>query len=166
MLLLQVFHLFYYHLTYISICHVDLLVDNIFWCSVLVDQWLWQSIVWLDSLVPLNYFLWHMTDCFVSAFSLPWQGLKAATKKQKYDKIREKKVSTPIEVCILTWWICFCIHGFSVKSQYIPTWLALLKSLPPLFLKSIILFLVIPFFPFSSSCQVCVYGSTGTGLVE
>ncbi|XVE72908.1 hypothetical protein DITRI_Ditri11bG0075900 [Diplodiscus trichospermus] len=30
--------------------------------------------------------------------SLPWQGLKAATKKQKYDKISEKKVSTPIEV--------------------------------------------------------------------
>lgn len=30
--------------------------------------------------------------------SLPWQGLKAATKKQKYDKISEKKLSTPIEV--------------------------------------------------------------------
>ncbi|KAK7851347.1 casein kinase 1-like protein 3 [Quercus suber] len=31
-------------------------------------------------------------------YSLPWQGLKAATKKQKYDKICEKKLSTPIEV--------------------------------------------------------------------
>ncbi|GMI88818.1 casein kinase I-like 10 [Hibiscus trionum] len=30
--------------------------------------------------------------------SLPWQGLKAATKKQKYDKISEKKMVTPIEV--------------------------------------------------------------------
>ena len=30
--------------------------------------------------------------------SLPWQGLKAATKKQKYEKISEKKLSTPIEV--------------------------------------------------------------------
>ncbi|KAI5556438.1 hypothetical protein POPTR_018G041000v4 [Populus trichocarpa] len=30
--------------------------------------------------------------------SLPWQGLKAATKKQKYNKICEKKLSTPIEV--------------------------------------------------------------------
>ncbi|XP_062223523.1 casein kinase 1-like protein 3 isoform X2 [Phragmites australis] len=29
--------------------------------------------------------------------SLPWQGLKAATKKKKYDKISEKKLSTPIE---------------------------------------------------------------------
>lgn len=30
--------------------------------------------------------------------SLPWQGLKAATKKQKYQKISEKKCNTPIEV--------------------------------------------------------------------
>jgi len=30
--------------------------------------------------------------------SLPWQGLKAATKKQKYDKISEKKMSTPVEI--------------------------------------------------------------------
>merc|ERR1719453_2233613 len=29
--------------------------------------------------------------------SLPWQGLKAATKKQKYDMISEKKMSTPVE---------------------------------------------------------------------
>ena len=29
--------------------------------------------------------------------SLPWQGLKAATKKQKYEKISEKKMSTPVE---------------------------------------------------------------------
>jgi len=30
--------------------------------------------------------------------SLPWQGLKAATKKQKYEKIRDKKVATPAEI--------------------------------------------------------------------
>lgn len=30
--------------------------------------------------------------------SLPWQGLKAATKKQKYERISEKKISTPVEV--------------------------------------------------------------------
>jgi len=29
--------------------------------------------------------------------SLPWQGLKAATKKQKYEKISEKKMATPTE---------------------------------------------------------------------
>lgn len=30
--------------------------------------------------------------------SLPWQGLKAATKRQKYERIMEKKVSTPVDV--------------------------------------------------------------------
>ena len=30
--------------------------------------------------------------------SLPWQGLKASTKKEKYEKIMEKKISTPIDV--------------------------------------------------------------------
>ena len=29
--------------------------------------------------------------------SLPWQGLRANTKKQKYEKIMEKKMTTPIE---------------------------------------------------------------------
>ena len=33
--------------------------------------------------------------------SLPWQGLKAATKKQKYEKISEKKMSTPVEARFL-----------------------------------------------------------------
>jgi hypothetical protein len=28
---------------------------------------------------------------------LPWQGMKAKTMKDKYEKIMEKKISTPIE---------------------------------------------------------------------
>lgn len=32
--------------------------------------------------------------------SLPWQGLKAATKKQKYDRIMEKKMTTPTEYLV------------------------------------------------------------------
>ena len=40
----------------------------------------------------------HILTTINILFSLPWQGLKAGTKKQKYEKISEKKMSTPIEV--------------------------------------------------------------------
>ncbi|GJM84800.1 hypothetical protein PR202_ga00506 [Eleusine coracana subsp. coracana] len=39
-----------------------------------------------------------LTRMFVVMLSLPWQGLKAGTKKQKYDKISEKKMLTSAEV--------------------------------------------------------------------
>lgn len=47
-----------------------------------------------DDMESLGYVLMY----FNRNGLLPWQGLKAATKKQKYDKISEKKMSTPVEV--------------------------------------------------------------------
>ncbi|CAF0836840.1 unnamed protein product [Adineta ricciae] len=45
-----------------------------------------------DDMESLGYVLMYF-----NRGSLPWQGLKAATKRQKYERISEKKMATPIE---------------------------------------------------------------------
>ncbi|XP_032823111.1 casein kinase I-like isoform X2 [Petromyzon marinus] len=51
-----------------------------------------------DDLESLGYVLMYF-----NLGSLPWQGLKAATKRQKYERISEKKMSTPIEMLCKTY---------------------------------------------------------------
>eukprot|EP00928_Gymnodinium_smaydae_P095477 TRINITY_DN8222_c3_g1_i1.p1 TRINITY_DN8222_c3_g1~~TRINITY_DN8222_c3_g1_i1.p1 ORF type:complete len:321 (+),score=92.19 TRINITY_DN8222_c3_g1_i1:50-1012(+) len=46
-----------------------------------------------DDLEAVGYVLMYF-----NRGSLPWQGLKANAKKEKYEKIMEKKMSTPVEV--------------------------------------------------------------------
>ncbi|VDO03465.1 unnamed protein product [Rodentolepis nana] len=45
-----------------------------------------------DDLESLGYVLMYF-----NRGSLPWQGLKGNTKRQKYERISEKKISTPVE---------------------------------------------------------------------
>lgn len=45
-----------------------------------------------DDLESLGYVLMYF-----NRGSLPWQGLKANTKRQKYERISEKKISTTLE---------------------------------------------------------------------
>ena len=65
-----------------------------------------------DDMESLGY-----VSMYFNRGSLPWQGLKAATKKQKYEKISEKKMSTPVEV------LCkVSVFFFKLKYLFLP-WL-------------------------------------------
>ncbi len=61
-----------------------------------------------DDLESLGYVLMYF-----NRGSLPWQGLKAHTKKQKYEKISDKKMSTPVET------LCKGFPGMSLSALYL-----------------------------------------------
>ena len=71
--------------------------------------------------------------------SLPWQGLKAGTKKMKYEKISERKIATSVEVIsllkiqssLLSNWRLLQFFLFAGSLSWIPFWISmLLPSLP------------------------------------
>lgn len=59
-----------------------------------------------DDMESLGYVLMY----FNRNGNLPWQGLKAANKKQKYEKISEKKMSTSVEVLCKSFSAEFCMY--------------------------------------------------------
>jgi len=105
--------------TYRALCLMILLLCH----SCRAKQKRWSGISWLrayvffegkvKNLIDLLYApILNLNICLIlflwwfPCFSLPWQGLKAGTKKQKYDRISEKKMLTPIEVPSITFASC------------------------------------------------------------
>lgn len=80
------------------------------WLKSFVDQSVWRS--WCSDKLPDVHVNKHIPGIeqsrrddmeslgyvlmYFNRGNLPWQGLKAANKKQKYEKISEKKMSTPV----------------------------------------------------------------------
>ncbi|MBA0758040.1 hypothetical protein Gotri_021072, partial [Gossypium trilobum] len=86
-----------------------------------------------DDLESLGYVLMY----FLRG-SLPWQGLKAGTKKQKYDKISEKKVSTPIEVLCKSYpseFVSYFHHCRSLRFEDKPDYSYLKRLFRDLFIR-------------------------------
>ncbi|XP_057985020.1 casein kinase 1-like protein 7 isoform X2 [Hevea brasiliensis] len=88
-----------------------------------------------DDLESLGYVLMY----FLRG-SLPWQGLKAGTKKQKYDKISEKKVSTPIEVLCKSYpseFVSFFHYCRSLRFEDKPDYSYLKRLFRDLFIREV-----------------------------
>ncbi len=73
-------------------CILLIKIDSLFWVILYLPSVSTEQSR-RDDLESLGYVLMYF-----NLGSLPWQGLKAATKRQKYERISEKKMSTPIEV--------------------------------------------------------------------
>lgn len=84
-----------------------------------------------DDLESLGYVLMYF-----GRGSLPWQGLKAATKRQKYERISEKKLSTSLEELCRDYPVEFKLYLSYVRSlnfEEHPNYSILQESLRSLF---------------------------------
>ncbi|AQK72737.1 Casein kinase 1 [Zea mays] len=86
-----------------------------------------------DDLESLGYVLMY----FLRG-SLPWQGLKAGTKKQKYDKISEKKMLTSIEALCKSYpseFVTYFHYCRSLQFEDKPDYSYLKKNFRDLFIR-------------------------------
>lgn len=86
-----------------------------------------------DDLESLGYVLMYF-----NRGSLPWQGLKAHTKKQKYEKISDKKMSTPVETLCKGFpseFATFLNYSRSLRFDDKPDYAYLRKLLRDLFIR-------------------------------
>eukprot|EP01111_Echinosteliopsis_oligospora_P008977 TRINITY_DN2542_c0_g1_i4.p1 TRINITY_DN2542_c0_g1~~TRINITY_DN2542_c0_g1_i4.p1 ORF type:complete len:536 (-),score=141.92 TRINITY_DN2542_c0_g1_i4:172-1779(-) len=86
-----------------------------------------------DDLESLGYVLMYF-----NRGSLPWQGLKAVTKKQKYEKISDKKMSTPVETLCKGFpaeFATFLNYSRSLRFDDKPDYAYLRKLLRDLFIR-------------------------------
>ncbi|CAM0945190.1 unnamed protein product [Alopecurus aequalis] len=88
-----------------------------------------------DDLESLGYVLMY----FLRG-SLPWQGLKAGTKKQKYDKISETKMLTPVEVLCKSYpseFVSYFHYCRSLRFEDKPDYSYLKKLFRDLFIREV-----------------------------
>jgi casein kinase 1 len=86
-----------------------------------------------DDLEAVGYVLMYF-----NRGSLPWQGLKANGKKEKYEKIMEKKMSTPIEVLCKTFpseFVTYLNYCRSLRFEDRPDYAYLRRLLKDLFFR-------------------------------
>ena len=69
--------------------------------------------------------------------TLPWQGLRAGTKRQKYEKISEKKMSTSIEQLCRGYPCKFFTEAFLALFYFPQNLMLIFKKKPLLIFKKI-----------------------------